>query len=211
MADLRGFEQTAIPHMPLLYNYALKLTMNSEDAKDLLQDTYLRAYRFWNKFEQGTNVRGWLCRVMKNSYINLYRTKAKEPKQVEYDEARFAYDIPNHLSLAPKYQRGKSLDDIFEDEIVRCMESLPGIFRSVVLLSDVEELRYEEIAEMVSCPVGTARSRLHRGRKVLQKNLLNFARANGYLARKFEDSDDAQTRKSQGATAIHQSLLSTRR
>jgi len=187
MTDHGNFEQTAIPHMPRLHSYALKLTMNSEDAKDLLQETYLKAYRFWNKFEEGTNIKAWLYRIMKNSFINQYRVKANEPKKIEYDEAHFFYDTPHHQLFDPKDQKGKSFDEIFGDEIMQSIESLPYTFRMVVLLSDVEELTYAEIAKKISCPVGTVRSRLHRGRKILQQQLFHFATANGYVVRKHKD------------------------
>ncbi len=167
--------------MPLLYNYALKLTVNSEEAKDLLKETYLKAYRFWNKFEDGRNVKSWLCRVMKNSYFTLHSVESKEPLENE------SHEIPKdvgstHQGAFRKNDRDESqLHDVFEDEIVRCVDSLQGIFRSVVMLDDAEELRFAEMAEMVSCPVGIVRSHLHRGRKFLQKNLLNYARANGMV------------------------------
>jgi RNA polymerase sigma-70 factor (ECF subfamily) len=162
--------------------------MNSEDAKDLLQETYLKAYRFWNKFEEGTNIKAWLYQIMKNSYINQYRAKIKEPKKIEYDEAHFFYDTPQYLSFDFKNQKEEPFDKLFGDEIAQSIKLLPSTFRDVVLLSDVEELTYAEIAKRVACPVGTVRSRLHRGRKILQQQLLNFATTNGYVVKKFEDS-----------------------
>ena len=184
MTEHWDFEQIAVPHMPRLHNYALKLTMNSEDAKDLTQETYLKAYRFWNKFEKGTNIEAWLYQIMKNSYINQYRAKIKEPKKIEYDETHF-YSAPHPQ---PPEQKGEPFDKLFGDEIAQSIKSLPGIFRTIVLLSDVEELTYAEIAKRVACPVGTVRSRLHRGRKILQQQLLKFATINGYVPRKFDDS-----------------------
>ncbi len=172
--------------MPCLYNYALKLTMNGEDAKDLLQETYLKAYRSWKSFEEGTNIKGWLYRIMKNAYINIYRKKSKEPKKIEYSETYSISNVLSHQRYDTSYPVVKHFDEVFEDEIARSMESLPSNFRTVVLLSDVEDLKYAEIAKMVSCPVGTVRSRLHRGRKVLQQKLSNYAAINGYV--KFEYS-----------------------
>lgn len=188
MTDHWDFEHTAVPYMPRLHNYALKLTMNSEDAKDLTQETYLKAYRFWDTFEEGTNVKAWLYQIMKNSYINQYRIKIKEPNKIEYDEAHFYYDTPQHQSFDFKDQKVEPVDKLFGDEIARSIKSLPSIFRTIVLLSDVEELTYAEIAKRVACPVGTVRSRLHRGRKILQKQLVNFATINGYVSRKCDDS-----------------------
>lgn len=175
------FEQVAIPQRPFLYNYALHLTMDSEDAKDLVQDTYLKAYRFWDKFEQGTNIKGWLYQIMKNSYINLYRKKTKEPRKVEYDENKYHYksaanDLPDRTMFLEK-----TYDQVFGDEVAGSLESLPNIFKNVVLLCDVEDFTYAEIAKMTECPVGTVRSRLHRGRKHLQKELFRYASDHGYV------------------------------
>jgi RNA polymerase sigma-70 factor, ECF subfamily len=112
----KDFEQTAIPHMQILYNYALRLTMNSENAKDLLQDTYMKAFRYWNNFEKDTNIKAWLYQIMRNLYINQYRKKIKEPKKVEYDEDQFYYKMSQQGSFDPKYLKAKSYDEIFEDE-----------------------------------------------------------------------------------------------
>ena len=169
------FERTAIPHMNLLHNYALHLTMDPDDAKDLLQETYLKAFRFWDRFEKGTNIKGWLYQIMKNSYINRYRKRAKEPRPVEFDEGRsheaYANDTPSDRPAL----RGSLPHEMFEDEIARSLESLPGDFRTVVMLSDVEDLSYEEIANSIAVPLGTVRSRLHRGRRMLRKKLHDYA------------------------------------
>lgn len=175
------FEQIAVPHMSTLYTHALHLTMNSDDAKDLLQETFLKAYRFWDKFEKGTNIKGWLYQIMKNSYINHYRKRVKEPRSVEFDE-NVSHHI--HAKAVPTdvHHLGEQTHhDIFEDEIARSLESLPGEFRTVVMLSDVEELTYQEIASTIAVPLGTVRSRLHRGRRMLRKQLRDYARSNRYL------------------------------
>ena len=177
----KDFEQTAIPLMDILHNYALRLTMNSENAKDLLQDTYLKAFRFWDSFEKGTNLKAWLYEIMRNSYINQYRKKTKEPNKVEYDENEFYYKIAQQGSFEPKYLKINSYDEIFEDEITRSLDGLAKDFKTVVLLSDLENFSYEEIANILDCPIGTVRSRLHRGRKRLQKELFNYAKNNGYI------------------------------
>jgi RNA polymerase sigma-70 factor (ECF subfamily) len=181
LKNYQEFEQTAVPHMAALHNYALHLTMNSDDAKDLVQDTYLKAMRFWNRYESGTNIKAWLYQIMKNSYINLYRKKVKEPRKVEYNEDQFHHYINQVGSFDPKHFTDKSYNEIFEDEIARSIESLSKEFQTVVLLSDYEDLSYEEIADMIDCPIGTVRSRLHRGRKQLQNKLLNYAYRNGYI------------------------------
>jgi RNA polymerase sigma-70 factor, ECF subfamily len=178
-----NFEQAALPHMADLQNYALHLTMNSDNAKDLLQDTYLKAYRFWGRFEKGTNIKAWLCRIMKNSHINRYRKENKEPKKVCYEEYHLPQNMAQVASHPHKHVLEKSYDDLFGDEIMRSIESMKKSFREVILLCDVEGLSYEEIAKTVGCPMGTVRSRLHRSRQLLKKRLFAYARDNGYILR----------------------------
>jgi RNA polymerase sigma-70 factor (ECF subfamily) len=157
--------------------------MNSENAKDLLQDTYIKAYRFWGHFEDGTNIKAWLYRIMKNSYINYYRKEIREPKKVEYKEYHLPYDTLQEPSFTHKHILEKSYDELFGDEIALSLESLSDSFRNVIFLSDIQGLSYEEIANIVSCPIGTVRSRLHRGRKLLRKKLIVYARENGYITK----------------------------
>ena len=189
MEDHHSFEQTAVPHMAVMHNYAMHLTNNPESAKDLLQDTYLKAYRFWSNFEKGTNIKAWLYQIMKNSHINNYRKKNKEPKNIEYDDSRTCHKTTHDGLFDLSHLKKTQYNEIFEDEVAQSIESLPITFRTVIILSDVEEFTYAEIARMVACPVGTVRSRLHRGRKVLQKRLSNYALAQGYISKKFENSD----------------------
>jgi RNA polymerase sigma-70 factor, ECF subfamily len=184
----KDFEQTAIPHMKMLRAFALHLTMNSENANDLLQDTYLKAFRFWDQYEKGTNVKAWLYQIMRNSFINQYRKKVKEPKKIEYDETQYSYKMSHQEGVFDSnYHKAKSYDAVFEDEITRSFDTLTKDFKTVVLLSDFHEYSYEEIAKILDCPVGTVRSRLHRGRKQLQKKLYHYAAENGYI---FKDYDD---------------------
>ena len=171
MMNHKIFEQTALPHMTILHTYALHLTMNSENAKDLLQETYLKAYRFWGNYENGTNIKAWLYCIMKNSYINLYRKETREPKKIEYQEYHLPHNTTQETSFPHKHTLEKPYDEIFGDEITRSLESLNDSFRNIIILSDIEGLSYEEIATMVHCPIGTVRSRLHRGRKLLKKKL----------------------------------------
>lgn len=184
MEEEQSFELTALPHLPGLRNYALYLTMNDENAKDLVQETFLKAYRFWHKFEQGTNVRAWLYRIMKNSFLNNYRTQSKESNNVEYDENRFCHTAIHRESFDLTPVKKKDCEELFGDEIAHSIESLPSAFKTVLILRDVEDFSYSEIAQVVQCPVGTVRSRLHRGRNVLQKQLSGYARDNGYVQRK---------------------------
>jgi RNA polymerase sigma-70 factor (ECF subfamily) len=175
------FEAEALPHMDVLYNFALRTTGNENDARDLLQETYLRAYRFWDKYEKGTNIRAWLFRIMKNSYINRYRKETKEPDKVDYDEIENFYNTIRADSTDPNDLQEKLFGHLLGDEVTKALESLPDDFRTVVILCDIEGLTYEEIAEFVECPIGTVRSRLHRGRKLLQANLYEYAKKQGVI------------------------------
>jgi RNA polymerase sigma-70 factor (ECF subfamily) len=177
----KEFESEAIPHMDILYNYALRMTGNSEDANDLVQETYLKAFRFWDKYEKGTNIRAWLFRIMKNSYINRYRKESKEPDTVDYDDIANFYNTIRDQYTDQNDLQEKIFGGLLEDDVAHALESLPEDFRTVVILSDIEGLSYEEISEFVDCPIGTVRSRLHRGRKMLQVKLFNFAKKHGYV------------------------------
>jgi RNA polymerase sigma-70 factor, ECF subfamily len=177
----RDFEEIAVPHMDFLRNRALYLTRDADDAEDLLQETYFKAYRFWDKFEKGTNILGWLTQIMKNSYINNYRKDVKSPKTIEFDEAISHDRSVDQLPAASHHVMAENAGDIFEDEIASSIESLPSTFRTVVMLSDLQGFTYDEIASTISVPIGTVRSRLHRGRKMLREKLHTYAKSNGYL------------------------------
>lgn len=169
--------------MEVLYNYALRMTSNPDDAKDLLQETFLKAYRFWEKFEQGTNIRAWLFRIMKNTYINLYRKEVKEPDKVDYNEIENYYNIIRDESSDPNDLQEKMFGQLLDDDVLKALESLPEEFRTVVILCDIEGLTYEEIAEFLQIPVGTVRSRLHRGRKLLYTRLYDYAKERGIIGK----------------------------
>lgn len=176
------FEAEAVPHMDLLYNFALRTTGNEDDARDLLQETYLKAYRFWDKYEKGTNIRAWLFRIMKNSYINRYRRETREPDTVDYEDVENFYDSIRGETKDTSDLQHRMFGGLLGDEVTTALQSLPDDFRTVVILSDIEGLTYEEIAEFLSCPIGTVRSRLHRGRKMLQRDLLEYARSRGLVS-----------------------------
>ena len=167
--------------MDILYNYALRMTSNQDDAHDLVQETYLKAYRFWDKYEKGTNIRAWLFRIMKNSYINRYRKETKEPETVDYENIQNFYNTIRSESTDPNDLQEKIFGGLLEDDVARALESLPEDFRTVVILCDIEGLTYEEIAEFVDCPIGTVRSRLHRGRKMLRTILFDYAKKRGFV------------------------------
>ena len=175
------FEAEALPHMDVLYNFALRTTGNEDDARDLLQETYLKAYRFWDKYEKGTNIRAWLFRIMKNSYINRYRKETKEPDKVDYEDIENFYNTIRAESTDPNDLQQQLYGNLLGDEVTKALQSLPDDFRTVVILCDIEGLTYEEIAEFVECPIGTVRSRLHRGRKLLQAKLFEYAKQQGMI------------------------------
>jgi len=181
MINHRVFEQTALPHMIVLHNYAFQLTRDSDNAKDLLQETYLKALRFWGNFENGTNIKAWLYCIMKNSYINLYRKEIKEPKKEEYQDHHLPYNTTQETLFWKEHLPEKKYNEIFDDEITRSIESLNDPFRDILILSDVDGLTYNEIAKVTHCPIGTVRSRLFRGRSLLRKKLANYAKKNGYV------------------------------
>ncbi|KAA0208395.1 MAG: sigma-70 family RNA polymerase sigma factor [Ignavibacteria bacterium] len=174
------FEREALPHMNLLYNYAYKMTGNQLDADDLLQETFLRAFRFFDKFEQGTNCKAWLFRIMKNLFINKYRKNQKEPGKVDYDDIENFFDSIKSDRIDSTDLQEKLFSNLLDDDVLTALNSLQDDFKTVVILCDLEGLSYEEIAEFVQVPIGTVRSRLHRGRKLLQQKLLQYAKSRGY-------------------------------
>lgn len=177
------FEREALPHTDLLYNYALRMTNNPADAQDLVQETYLKAYRFWDKYELGTNIRAWLFRILKNSYINRYRKESKEPETVDFDDVQGYFTSVRLESSSSGDPQEAVFNNLLEDDVSKAIADLPDDFRTVVILCDIEGLTYEEIADFVDCPLGTVRSRLHRGRRLLRQRLLRYARDRGYVAK----------------------------
>lgn len=174
------FELEAMPHMNLLHNYAFKMCGNQLDADDLVQDTFLRAFRFFDKFEKGTNCKAWLFRIMKNLYINKYRKNQKEPDKVDYDEIENFFDTIRSDKIDSNDLQQKVFSNLLDDDMTNALNSLQDDFKTVVILCDLEGLSYEEIADFVKCPIGTVRSRLHRGRKMLQQKLYDYAKKRGY-------------------------------
>lgn len=175
------FERQAVPHMDALYNYAVKMTGDSDDASDLIQETYLKAFRFWDKFEQGTNCKAWLFRIMKNTFINSYRKNKKEPDKVDYEEIENFYENIKPSSTDSAHLEKDIYDNLLDDELSSAISSLPEDFRTVIILCDIEGYTYDEIADFVDVPVGTVRSRLHRARKMLFTKLHKYASDKGYV------------------------------
>jgi RNA polymerase sigma-70 factor, ECF subfamily len=187
MADQATFADQAMPFMNALYSAALRMTRNPADAEDLLQETYLRAYRGFGGFEQGTNLKAWLYRILTNTYINQYRAKKRRFDETELDETEDLF-LYRRLGGLEAVAAGRSAEDELMDwftdyEVKEAVESLPEQFRMAVLLADVEGFSYKEIAEILDIPIGTVMSRLHRGRKALQKQLYEFAASRGLTER----------------------------
>ena len=169
MADQATFAEQAMPLMGSLYSAALRMTRNPADAEDLVQETYLRAYRGFGGFEEGTNLKAWLYRILTNTYINTYRAKQRRPDETELDEVEDLY-LYRRLGGLEAARLGRSAEDelmdcFTEDEVKQAVEELPEQFRMAVLLADVEGFAYKEIAEILDIPIGTVMSRLHRGRR----------------------------------------------
>ncbi|MBR9976844.1 MAG: sigma-70 family RNA polymerase sigma factor [Bacteroidetes bacterium] len=188
------FEREALPHMDALYNFALRMTADPDAADDLLQETFLKAYRFFDKFEQGTNCKAWLFRIMKNSFINIYRRSSKEPDKVDYNDVEEFYHSIRAESTASNDLEERIFANILDDDVSTALESLPEEFRTVVILCDIEGFTYEEIADFVECPIGTVRSRLHRGRKMLRVKLFDYAKDRG-----FEDKERGKNKARESA------------
>lgn len=175
------FEKEAIPHMDALFNFALRMTGDRDEADDLVQETYLKAFRFFDKFEKGTNCKAWLFRIMKNTFINSYRKTSKEPDKVDYEEVENFYENIKPSSTDSAHLEKEMYDNLLDDELSNAIAALPEDFRTVIILCDIEGFTYDEIADFVDVPVGTVRSRLHRARKMLFANLYEYAADKGYI------------------------------
>ena len=176
----KDFDDEIIPHMDALYNFALRLTTDPNDAEDLVQDTIVKAYRFFSSYEKGTNAKAWMFRILKNSFINNYRKTSKKPSQVDYDEVSSYYESIRAESTQTSDLESLMFREMMDDDLSSALTRLPEDFRTVVLLCDVEGYTYEEIANMLDVPIGTIRSRLHRGRNLLKTELLDYAKKRGY-------------------------------
>ncbi len=177
----KEFESEALPHLDALYNFGLKMTGDSDQADDLVQETFLRAFRFWDKFEKGTNSKAWLFRIMKNSFINEFRKSSREPDKVDYDDIQNFYENIKSEDVKTQHAQGDVFSSLLDDEISHAITNLPEDFRTVIILSDIEGFTYDEIADFVDTPVGTVRSRLHRARKMLYSTLHDYGKKKGYI------------------------------
>ncbi len=185
MADQATFSDLAMEFMPALYTAALRMTRNAADAEDLVQETYLKAYRAFGTFESGTNLKAWLYRILTNTYINSYRAKKRRPEVADVEDVEDLY-LYRHLSGDQAGGFGRSAEDEALDrftdvDVKAAIEALPETFRMAVLLADVEGFSYKEIAEITDVPIGTVMSRIHRGRRALQKALFQRGREQGLV------------------------------
>ena len=177
----RVFDKEFMPHIDSMYNFAFRLTNDEDDANDLVQDTYLKAFRFINSFSQGTNAKAWLFRILKNSFINDFRKKSKEPAKVDYQDVETTYNSEEDAETNQTVDlRVESVQDLIGDEIANALNALPVDFRTVIILCDVEGFTYEEMAKILDIPIGTVRSRLHRARMLLKEKLKSYAKSLGY-------------------------------
>ncbi len=181
MADQANFERDAMQYAPQLYSAALRMTRNPADAEDVVQETFLKAYRAYASYTEGTNLKAWLYRILTNTYINKYRKAQRRPSEVELGELQdlYLYKRLGESSGASQSAEADMLDEFVDTDVIEALESLPETFRFPVLLADVDGFSYKEIAEMLDIPIGTVMSRLHRGRKALQKKLWDVAQEHG--------------------------------
>ncbi len=176
----RIFEEEFMPQIDALYTFAYHLTYNEDDANDLVQDTYLKAYRFIDNYIEGTNAKAWLFKILKNAFINQYRKRTKQPTRVDYEEVINFHEEEDTNYSSYMDMREEMFQAMMGDEVTNAINALPVDFRVVILLCDIEGFTYEEIAKIVDIPIGTVRSRLHRARNMLKVELRNYAASLGY-------------------------------
>ena len=185
MGSRDTFAKDATAFAPQLFSTAVRMTRNRADAEDLVQETYMKAWRAYDSYEEGTNLRAWLFRIMTNTYINKYNAKMRRPTETELDDVEELY-LYRRLGTIDQSRMSASAEDqmmelFTDDEVKNAIEELPEAFRMPLLLSDVDGFSYKEIAEMLDVPLGTVMSRLHRGRKAMQKRLYEFAKERGLV------------------------------
>ncbi|MCC6624371.1 MAG: sigma-70 family RNA polymerase sigma factor [Deltaproteobacteria bacterium] len=186
----QAFEREALPHMATLFNAALYMTRNPSHAEDLVQETLLKAFRFWHRYEQGTNCKAWLFRILTNTFINRNRKKVHLHESIEGSEREYSAGMlgeGNHFYDTPEMDY---LGKLFPEHVQKAVESLPENFRIPVILADLHDFSYKEIADIMECPVGTVMSRLFRGRKRLQEMLFEYAIELGVIKPQDAKADD---------------------
>jgi len=174
------FEEEFLPHIHSIYNFAYRITFDEDDAKDLVQETYLKAFRFIDSFQKGTNAKAWLFRILKNNFINEFRKRSKEPPKVDYEEVESYYNSDELTNSIVSGLRVETVKELMGDEVSGALNSLDVDFRTVIILCDLEGFTYEEMAKILDIPIGTVRSRLHRARNQLKTRLKMYANHMGY-------------------------------
>ncbi len=195
-SERKAYQEEAVPHIDALYGTALRLTKSESDAEDLIQETMLKAFRYFDKYENGTNCKAWLFKIMHNTFINRYRKKQKRKEYLVDDDYRPLQEraeAPEHTPFHEDYDSEEQLYfKMFGDEVKAALEEVPVDFRMVVLLADLQDFAYKEIAEIMDCPIGTVMSRLYRGRRMLQSELADYAKAEGYISPEDEQEQQDQ-------------------
>ncbi len=178
--DIQIFEVELLPHATAIYNFAYRLSLDEDEAKDLVQETYFKAYKFIKSFQKGTNAKAWLYRILKNNFINEYRKKSKEPAKIDYQDIESIYNSDDAQETFSGSIAVYPFKEAIGDEVSNALNSLPLDFRIVIILCDLEEFTYEEMAKILDIPIGTVRSRLHRARNLLRRKLLYYAESKGF-------------------------------
>jgi RNA polymerase sigma-70 factor (ECF subfamily) len=178
-----NFESITIPFVDALYNTAYRMTRNAQDAEDLVQETYLKAYKYYDKFEEGTNLKAWLFKILKNTFINSYRKKQQAPLESDFAEIEDSFEslVRDDVARKIKSPEEEFLANVLDEDLQRALDDLPDDFRMVLMLADLESFSYKEIAEILDVPVGTVMSRLYRARRLLESAMLTYAKNHGYL------------------------------
>jgi len=176
----RIFEKEFLPHMDALYNFGYHLCYNEEDANDLVQETFMKAYRFIDSYQEGSNAKAWLFKILKNAFINEYRKKKKRPNRVDFEDIVSYHDSEDTSYVGSLDLREEIFQDMIGDEVMFALNSLPVDFRTVILLCDIEGFTYEEMSKIIDIPIGTVRSRLHRARNMIKEKLKAYAQNLGY-------------------------------
>ncbi|MFN3531057.1 MAG: sigma-70 family RNA polymerase sigma factor [Candidatus Brocadia sp.] len=186
----KEFEEIALAHVDSLYNMALRLVFNKEEAEDLVQEAYLKAYRFFDTFQKGTNIKAWLFKILRNTFINKYRKSTSMPGEVFLEDIEsvntsmtYEQETKPEESIDTLESKYTDLSSLLDDDVKRAIDSLPIEYREAILFSDVEELSYKDISEITNVPIGTVKSRLNRARKLLQKSLWEYAKDRGFIKR----------------------------
>jgi len=175
MTEKEKFDQELLPHLEALHSFAYHLTYNEEDAEDLVQETFIKAFKYLDHYDEGTNAKAWLFKILKNVYINEFRKKNRRPRQVDFEEASAYHDGEDVAVVSYDDLRAELFDQIMGDEVNLALQSIPEEFKTIILLCDIEDFTYQEIAKILDIPVGTVRSRLFRARNMLKDKLKDYA------------------------------------